>query len=223
MAYLTERRKDNIWHEFDEVVVLGKPKRTICKHCGMEMASIVARMKNHYNETCKRENIQENVNEPLDDILDVPDVRPSGFANEGVAVVTNKYLNSSTGTNSNVQIKRKSIKGNESLCKFVVKTSSANKVHLDLQVARFVYATNSSFLLVQHHKFKKLISLLRPGYNPPTRQSIANDLLNSIARNGKIVCIALDSWSNIHNDSIVSLQYCEKFECTVGNLVTDNA
>lgn len=162
-----------------------------------------------------------------------------------------------------MQIKRKSIKGNESLCKFVVKTSSADKVDLDLQVARFVYATNSSFILVQHSEFKKLISLLRPGYNPPTRQSIANDLLNSVYLkqqaelkqnlNGKTVCMALDGWSNVHNDSIVcvcvtdilsgnvylvdtintkdnshtweylttlaisSLQYCEKFGCTVGS------
>lgn len=58
----------------------------------MEMASIVARMKNHYNETCKRENVQENVDEPLDDVLDVSDVRPSGSANEGVAAATSKYF-----------------------------------------------------------------------------------------------------------------------------------
>jgi len=49
----TGRKKDDIWHDFEEVVVFGKPKRAICKHCGMEMSSIVGRMKNHYNETCK--------------------------------------------------------------------------------------------------------------------------------------------------------------------------
>jgi len=113
----------------------------------------------------------------------------------------------------NSSIKRKFVKGNESICKFDVKTSSADKVDLDLQVARFVYATNSSFLLVQHPEFKKLISLLKPGYNPPTRQSIATDLLNSVylkqqaeikkKLNGKTVCMALDGWSNVHNDSIV--------------------
>lgn len=84
---------------------------------------------------------------------------------------------------------------------------------MDLQVARFIYGTNSSFRVVEHPEFKKLINMLRPGYNLPTRQTIADNLLDSVYNTlqnnlkeqlaGKTVCMALDGWSNVHNDSII--------------------
>lgn len=79
----------------------------------------------------------------------------------------------------------------------------------------FVYATNTAFRAVEHVEFVKLVNMLRPGYNPPNRHSISNELLNevydsltSLIKNeleGKTVCMALDGWSNVHNDSIICI------------------
>lgn len=45
--------------------------------CGMEMASMIGRMKNHYNETFGRERVQEHVDEPcVDEVLVISDLRP---------------------------------------------------------------------------------------------------------------------------------------------------
>jgi len=45
--------------------------------CGMEMASMIGRMKNHYNETFERERVQEHVDEPcVDEVLVISDPRP---------------------------------------------------------------------------------------------------------------------------------------------------
>lgn len=107
-------------------------------------------------------------------------------------------------------VKRKFTKNYKNINKFAIKTSSTN---LDLQIARFIYGTNSSFRVVEHPEFKKLINMLRLGYNLPTRQTITGNLLDSVYNMlqnnlkeqlaGKIVCMALDGWSNVHNDSII--------------------
>lgn len=96
---------------------------------------------------------------------------------------------------------------------FVIKTSATEKRKLDLQVAKFIYATNSPFKHVEHPEFKKLMEVLRPGYKPPNRQQIGNDLLEKVyetalfdlKRNlkNKVVCMSQDGWSNIRNESIV--------------------
>lgn len=90
-----------------------------------------------------------------------------------------------------------------------MKTYVEDAKKLDNHIARFIYGTNSSFVAVQHPEFCKLIHMLRPGYTPPTRQYIAGTLLNNVYTdlknnlNGKMVCLALDNWSNVHHDSIV--------------------
>jgi len=91
-----------------------------------------------------------------------------------------------------------------SLNQFVVRTTQADKHNLDIQVARFIYATNTAFRAVEHVEFVKLVNMLRPGYVPPTRQSISSELLNQVYDSltiltkkelqGKTVCMALDGW-----------------------------
>ena len=97
--------------------------------------------------------------------------------------------------------------------KFIVKTSSAEKVVLDKSVASMVYATNSPFALVEHNKFRNMCKSLRPGYQPPSAYQVGNKLLNPIYEEekekclkkleGKVVCAALDGWSNVKNDPII--------------------
>lgn len=64
----TGRKKDDIWIQYDEINIYGKPKRAVCKKCKLEMAPIVLRMKQHSNTICKKltamndvDNIDENL------------------------------------------------------------------------------------------------------------------------------------------------------------------
>ena len=48
---------------------------------------------------------------------------------------------------------------------FVVQTSTTEKAAIDLQIERFVCATNPPFTIVEHPEFLKLMATLRPGYH----------------------------------------------------------
>lgn len=108
---------------------------------------------------------------------------------------------------------------------FIVRTSIANKKTFDIQIAKFIYATNTAFRHVEHPEFIKLINLLHPGYKPPSRHQIASELLDKVfdselgkikdCLNGKNVCMAQDGWSNIHNDSIVCISATDIIDETV--------
>lgn len=102
-----------------------------------------------------------------------------------------------------------------SISKFVIRTSDKDKISFDVQIAKYIYATNSSFAFVEHKEFKKMIQLIRPGYKPPNRDQIGNKLLDKVFNEvnedikkilkGKIVCMAMDGWSNIHNEPIICI------------------
>ena len=64
--------------------------------------------------------------------------------------------------------------------KAFVKTTSNEKQALDAPVACFVYATNSSFNLVEKEEFLKLIALLHLGNRPPSFRTIASELLEHL-------------------------------------------
>ena len=69
-----------------------------------------------------------------------------------------------------------------------------------------IYATNSSFRLVEHLEFIKMISDLRPGYNPPNRIDIGAKLLDLVYKNSitrcsgmlheQTVTMSIDGWSH---------------------------
>ena len=63
---------------------------------------------------------------------------------------------------------------------YSIKTDSAAANQLHIQVARFFYACHIPFNVAEHKEFKKMISLLRPGYSPPNRKDLAGNLLNSV-------------------------------------------
>ena len=108
----------------------------------------------------------------------------------------------------NIRMKNKSMKDF-----FVVKTSKAEKGQLDLAVAKCIYATNSPFQIVENDSFRDMLSKLRPGYTPPDRHRIGEELLNKTYEEvmkeydttlrGKTVCMSIDGWSNIHNESVI--------------------
>lgn len=102
---------------------------------------------------------------------------------------------------------------NKSMDDFSVRTTLADKHKLDHCIADMVYATNSSFSIVEHPKFKTMVESLRPGYKPPSRKDIAGKLLDDVyeiettkcknALAGKTVCMSLDGWTNVSNEPII--------------------
>lgn len=80
---------------------------------------------------------------------------------------------------------------------------------LNKQVAKMIFATNTSIKIVEHPEFKTMIEMLRPGYKVPNRFKIAKELVNKCSQNiehtlyGKSVCMSIDGWSNMHSNSII--------------------
>lgn len=103
---------------------------------------------------------------------------------------------------------------------------------LDKQVAKMIFSTNSSYKLVEHPEFKAMIEMLRPGYKAPNRFIIANEFLNKTnntnLRNivhslcGKSVCMSIDGWSDVYNDSTVCISICNIEEQIVHLIDTIN-
>ena len=81
------------------------------------------------------------------------------------------------------------------------------------QMGRFFFATNTPFTHVEHPEFIKFVSLSRPGYKPPNRKWISNEILDDVHTkvvekykhelSGQPVTMFLDDWSNVHNEPIV--------------------
>lgn len=70
-----------------------------------------------------------------------------------------------------------------------------------------------------------MIKRLRPGYKPPNRKQVADELLDAVynekwyevkqSLTGKSVCMALDGWSNVHNDPILCVSVSDILDgCT---------
>ncbi|XP_073419754.1 uncharacterized protein [Dendrobates tinctorius] len=101
----------------------------------------------------------------------------------------------------------------QSVEKFILKTTTSQKEHFDELIAKFIFATNSSFRLVEHPLFVQMIEGIRPGYKPPSRFDISGKHLQAVYDieraactkylKDKVVNMSLDGWSNIHNDPII--------------------
>lgn len=186
------RKQDAVWLNFDRVrPTSGKSGfRAKCKDCGKEMQGLVARLKQHHG-ACHAKIIEldtlnsSNMDLPKNSTLPPPPPE----------------------SKQNIQ------NNANSMSNFVVKTSSCQKEELDLQIARYVYATNSPFSVVEHPEFKKMVNMMRPGYRPPDRFDVGEKLLNKVhdillseckeELKGQKVSMALDGWSNVHNESVI--------------------
>ncbi|KAM4023539.1 uncharacterized protein ACNLHF_028214 [Anomaloglossus baeobatrachus] len=147
-----------------------------------------------------------NVNEPPQ-ILMHQEPSTSG-SNMACAARDNQYL----GTTSTKQPKKK-LCVQQSVEKFILKTTTSQKEHFDELIAKFIFATNSSFRLVEHPLFVQMIEGIRPGYKPPSRFDISGKHLQAVYDIERAACtkylkdevvnMSLDGWSNIHNDPII--------------------
>lgn len=231
------RKRDPIWSCYIELPhVTGKTgSRAKCKDCGTEMQGLVVRMKDHRQKCTGGEDQvmaacvidtaatglsgqQQEQHQSASSTKDVISTSAiTGESSTGVqeASTCGATLVSTASTRFKSEMAANLLPPAKScrLDSFVTKTTKAEKEVLDEQIARFIYATNSSFRLVEHEEFKKTLQLLRPGYNPPSRHDVAGRLLDTVhakclktgelALKGKSVCMSLDGWSNVHNEPII--------------------
>ena len=150
------RQLDSVWKHFEKVVQIGKTGcRAKCKRCSKDIQGIVARMKYHM-EIC---GLQLQAEEQAVDVAtpeDVADEMPQRVA----------MPPSSNPMQSPMRKRPRLIES------YVQKTSSSEKENLDVQVARFFFANNTPFRTDDHEEFHKLLHMLRPGYQPPSRKDI---------------------------------------------------
>ena len=62
----------------------------------------------------------------------------------------------------------------------IISTNESYAEKIREQMGRFFLATNTPFTHVEHPEFVKLVGLLRPGYKPPSRKQIANEILDEV-------------------------------------------
>lgn len=189
------RKRDSVWEHFQELTSDGKILAK-CKTCGHVQSNKAARMKNHV----KRCNAPSIFAVPEDDSeMPIPVIEIENM--EDSEIVEEPPLK-----------KKKIIQ--ESMDSFTLKTTENEKMKIDVAIAKFFYGCNIAFSVAENELFKKMIKMLRPGYKPPTRKSLANDLLSKVHEKmeeemketiaSKNATLVIDSWSNIHNDPITA-------------------
>lgn len=101
-----------------------------------------------------------------------------------------------------------------SVADVVIVTSPQYAEKINLQTARYFFATNTPFNHAEHREFKIMCNILRPGYKPPSAHQIGGKLLDQVYEitlqecksklEGQTVSMCLDGWSNVHNEPIVA-------------------
>jgi hypothetical protein len=209
------RPRDPIWEHFTEVESNGKCE-AMCKTCGHKQSVKVHRMKDHF-KTCNKSETE------------TPPAQTPNSDSEAAQPQPSEHNQSSTNTSSgsiksegrsaaadgegpgNKAQKRKVQPGIE---QFACRTSSEAKNQLDIIISRFFYGCNIPFAVAEHELFKKMITALRPGYEPPSRKALADNLLDTVTSQlqttmkteveGKDVTLVEDGWSNVHNDPVTA-------------------
>ena len=98
---------------------------------------------------------------------------------------------------------------------FVTKTSSEQKKQLDIQVARFFFSANLSFNTAKNKEWLRMCELLHPGYKPPNKNLLAEDLLDAVydeieakakedLKSVDKVVLSQDGWESVSHDPILA-------------------
>jgi len=182
------RKRDPVWscfHQLPAGGIKGLGCRAKCKDCGTELQGLVARMKAHRAKcagqsdeaTASGLSLEAAENStvaigPQQAVSDSDDNSAMPSTSSTIDVGTT----AATHPGGRIDVPVKTVR----LDNFVTKTSKSEKEVFDTQIAKFIYATNSSFRIVEHPDFVRLIELLHPGYSPPSRLDISGRLLDAV-------------------------------------------
>lgn len=221
------RPKDPIWAHF-WCVKEGKKTMAKCKMCSHIMGGKTDRMKIHFSKCNKKPGVSTNdIIETLESDTDKIEENKHDSTYDTSKISNNSTFERISENNESSTSKRSRESSDSSfksykqpkllqndLQQFVVKTSSNVKHDLYLQVAKFFYSCNIPFNVAEQEEFLTLIEKLRPGYKPPSRKALSENLLNEVTillennmtsalENNECTLIA-DGWSNIRNESVIA-------------------
>lgn len=202
------RRQDPIWESFYKLSVDGKTVAK-CKKCGKIQSNKAARMRAHVSR-CITKITNECVNVEASSSSETP---TEADLNQNKCVL-DTVIDEEVDKLQPLLKKARYLEGEGSINKFVSKTSDKDKSKIDLIVAKFFYACNISFNVVESDAFKNLIRILRKSYKLPSRKELAGSLLDSVHSEmeelvhenlkGREGTLVIDGWSNIHNEPIIA-------------------
>lgn len=216
-----------VWGHFNQIHDENGKLIVKCKQCNQEVSAKADRMVKHISQNClKLSKKQNNLNIRTTSNFSASTstscssssrTKKDPSANDEFILANDEDADDpqpspSSTMKSNIAAKIKKIQ--PSISNFVMQTTSFQKQEIDVKIARFFYACNISFAIVENKHFVDLISALRPGYKPPSRKNLANDLLEKVTAEieesavekiaGKTVTLMQDGWSNVHNDPVIA-------------------
>lgn len=193
------KQKDDVWGCFSTTKLNNKISAS-CKKCGetFEWAK-VERLKKRLHVCNKQTDTPVNQQIPSTHQNDMP-----------------FFLHDSENPSLSTEVKTQ-----QKLPALFTKLTN-EKDKIDMQVARFVYACNLPFSIVDHPEFVKLTHLLKPSYKPPTAKTIGGSLLDRVyseiseksklTAKSKFATLMQDGWSAIQQSHIIS--HCINVEAT---------
>ena len=225
------RTKHPAWDETYEVRVLGE-KVSRCKYCRKDVGKKIERVLKHL-EKCEKKaqhvaqpGDDDDGNEEDDDVMEMEAscTQGSSSSNTGLPALESSSVNvplsvapSTSSTSSRPTSQRSDNQKPSKMRKldtFVVTTDASTKMKLDSQVAKAFYSCRIPFNAIENDEFRKLIEMLRPGYNPPSRKDLSGFLLDKEYKcyedkmksslSDSLVTISQDGWSNVRSDPIVA-------------------
>ena len=183
--YKGGRNCDPVWENFNKIELDGKILAK-CKRCGHQQSNKVQRMKSHAAKC-----FETLPAEPTKRKFHAEESEPD------IEILNPPSRKPKLQSNIKVTI-----------------TSQEQKDRLDALVAKFFFACNIPFSVVEHEKFIELVEALRPGYRLPSRKQLSGSLLDKVYENlqdtmkyeldSKECTLIQDGWSNIHNDPVVA-------------------
>ena len=156
------RKRDLAWNDVSDVE--GENTQVECNYCGVKVSKKIERVKTHLSKCSKKIKLDKQA-------------KASTSQNQASNAAATLVVDDESSDSDNPPIEQSQSKG---LGKFLTKTTIKEKQKLDMQIARFFFGNNISFKTAENQEWLKLIKLLRPGYTPPTRRELAEDLLNKV-------------------------------------------
>lgn len=142
------RKQDPIWAEFERSKA-GTGYKAMCNTCGSTMQGIPARMKHHL-DTRRNKTAEQTENNDEEDIRIV-----------AIRTAINQTIEPTPSTSQAAQSPMG--KKRKTLDDYATKTNSEKAHEIDTLIAKMIFATNSSFRVVEHPTFIAMIAALRPG------------------------------------------------------------
>ena len=112
----------------------------------------------------------------------------------------------------------------------MVTTTSGKQHSIDLQVTRYLIASNAPFNAVAQPHFQKLVTELRPGTVLPNRMKVAGELLDEVygeektklqakVRGGNAT-LSIDGWSTLTNEPVLGVCFYTAGMCILVNTLS---